>query len=100
MSAGQAGIYVQPSSHRHALKDLVHHFTLFALHPSKPYVEFVKTGTHSSCQLVEAGEVWGWRSYLSDLQELYGPNYPGPFTIGVWWHKANSKVAEGSTSQL
>lgn len=87
MSAGQVGVYVGPSDEKYALKDLVHDFTLFALHPSKPYVRLVEECTHSDCQHIKYA--WGWLNYLSRLQNLYAPGYPGPFTIGVWWHKLN-----------
>ena len=81
-------IFLRPSDSKDLLKDIVEHFTIFVLHPSVPYAKLFETTQHYQ---VHAGLVWDVKSYFHDLQQLYAPDYPGPFTIGVWWQEANKK---------
>ena len=82
---------MQPADSKIALRDIVHHFTLFALHPSKPYAVLFVELSPPGCQLDRVGLGWGNGKFLSELQKLYAPDYPGPFTVGVWWQEADSK---------
>ena len=90
--AGQEldGLYLFPSDNKLCLGDVVHHFTFFALHFSKPYASLCREADYDY-RTLPVGEGLGWRGYLEELQELYAPDHPGPFTIGVWWQDADKK---------
>ena len=91
--AGQesAGIFLYPPPYT-VLADVVQHFTIFALHPSKPYVSLCRNITLLPYKTLPAGTGVGRRSYLSELQKMYPTGYSGPFTIGVWWQAIDNKV--------
>lgn len=69
-----------------ALRDIVHDFTLFTLHSSKPYARLVTNFSSEHCQRVLVDREPGACDYLNHMQDLYAPAYPGPFYIGVSWH--------------
>lgn len=81
-------MYVAPSNAKDCLGDIVHCCTVFALHPSKPYVRQSYTIPHDECKASPVSSGKGFSGYLSKLQKLYPPGFPGPFVVGVWWQKA------------
>lgn len=79
-------------SQQGCLRDIMHHGILFALHPAMPYVTCVRQLPHASVQTAPAGKGLCSCDYLSELQKLYAPHYPGPSTIGVWWQEPERQV--------
>lgn len=98
LSAGpeeSLAVFVQPPQ-QVFLRDIMQYGILFALHPTRPYVAcFYQL---SSCQTTSAGHGRGFTDYLSQVQKLYAPDYPGPFTIGIWWQEPDRKVADWAES--
>ena len=87
-------MFVHPARPRDHLKDIMHHGTFFALHPAVPYATCFESLSPAECQSLPAGHRLGLSDYLSKLQELYAPDYPGPFTIGIWWQEPDRNVAD------
>ena len=94
---GSIGVYLYPADRNTCLKDIVDSFKFFALHPSQPYAIQIECPPLEAMG-AEAGTGWGYPEYLTDLQKLYPSDYPGPFTIGVWWKdrdKQSTSIADG-----
>lgn len=87
-----AAVSLHPSCRTDFLREIVHDFTLFALHSSNPYVQRCKYVNHDKVKVVKVGGGRGFPDYLTSMQhKLYDLDYPGPFTIGVSWQQANNE---------
>ena len=74
VAAGTVGLYLFPPEELQ-LHDLVHSYTLFALHTSAPYVRKHKTYEHANFRSEGTGRGYGNHSFLTSLSELYAAEY-------------------------